>query len=116
MKLYSHAVRIGIGGPVRDVRYSSRIRESHRRWDRAAVEKYGSAKPGCLGRSLEVAFDNDALGVISTKAWMGTKYLVLPHGGLSLRHRNARAAASSKITSVTFLEIEICWLVSALGT
>src|SRR6516165_8085733 len=76
MKLDSHAVRIGVDGPVRDVRYSSRIGESHRRWDRAAVEQYGPAKPGCLGRSLEVAFDNDALGVISTKAWMGTKYLV----------------------------------------
>src|ERR1700746_1559559 len=76
MKLDSHAVRIGVTGPVRDVRYSGRIGESHRRWSRAAVDQYGPAQPGCLGRSLEVAFDNDALGVISTKAWMGTKYLV----------------------------------------
>src|SRR5215471_5777948 len=76
MKLDGHAVRIGVAGPVRDVWYSGRIRESHRRWDRAAVEQYGPAKPGCLGRSPEVAFDNDALSVISAKARMGTKYLV----------------------------------------
>jgi len=59
-----------------DHRYSGRIRESHGRWNRTAVEQCGPAQPGCLGRGLEVAFGNDAFGVIGAKSRMDTKYLV----------------------------------------
>src|SRR6516162_4856793 len=75
-ELDGHAVWISIGGPVRDIRYAGRIREPHCRWNRTAVEQYGSAQPGGLGRSLEAAFNNDALGVICSEPGMDTKYLV----------------------------------------
>src|SRR6516225_3969080 len=76
MEFDGHAVWIGVGGPVRDIRYASRIRESHCRRNRTAVEQYGSAQPGGLRRRLEAALNNDALGVIGTKSRMDTKYLV----------------------------------------
>src|SRR5262249_28736853 len=76
MKLDGHAVRIGGAGPVRHIRYSSRIGESHGRWDRAAVKQYRSTQPRCFRRRLEAAFDNDAFGVIGAEARMDSKYLV----------------------------------------
>src|SRR3974377_2376027 len=76
MELDGHAVWIGVAPPVRDIPYSCRIRESPGHWNRTAVEQYGPAHPGCLGRCLEVAFGNDAFGVIGAKSRMDTKYLV----------------------------------------
>ena len=73
MKLDGHAVRIGDIGPVRHIRYSSRIGKPHRRWDGAAVEQYRSTQSRCLWRCLEATFDNDAFGVISAEAGMDTK-------------------------------------------
>jgi hypothetical protein len=70
MELNGHAVWIGGVAPVRHIRYSGRIGESHCRWDRGAVEQYRPAEPCCLGRRPEAAFDNDALGVIGAKPWL----------------------------------------------
>src|SRR6516165_10662 len=39
MELDGHAVWISVGGPVRDIRYAGRIRESHCHWNRTAVEQ-----------------------------------------------------------------------------
>src|SRR5262249_51042476 len=67
MELDSHAVWIGIGGPVREIRYAGRIRESHCHWNSTPVEQYGPAQLRGLGRGLEASFNNDALGMIGTK-------------------------------------------------
>src|SRR5437867_4248713 len=76
MELDCHAVRISVGGPVGDVRYSRGIGESRCHWNRAAVEQCGTAQSGCLARCLEVAFRNDALGVVGAEPRMDTKYFV----------------------------------------
>ena len=63
-------------GPVRQVRHARRIGEAHRHRDRAAVEQHRLAQRRRLGRSLEAALDDDALGVIGAEAGMHAEHLV----------------------------------------
>src|SRR6516165_889601 len=76
MELDGHAVRISGGAPIKHIRYSSRIGESHCRWDDGAVEQHRPAQPCCLGRRLEGAFGNDALGMVGAEPWMDTPYFI----------------------------------------